>query len=88
MATRNLGDSSFEQCYRCYPVPFIDKSHLEKGDKIIMPPSALDRLASLNVEYPMLFESSNDFAGQITHCGGLEFIADEGLIFLRSWITR
>jgi ubiquitin fusion degradation protein 1 len=25
--------SSFEQCYRCYPVTFIDKAHLEKGDK-------------------------------------------------------
>ncbi|XP_022755797.1 ubiquitin fusion degradation protein 1 homolog isoform X3 [Durio zibethinus] len=38
------GNSTFEQCYRCYPVSFIDKAHLEKGDKVIMPPSALDRL--------------------------------------------
>ncbi|KAF2569629.1 hypothetical protein F2Q68_00027653 [Brassica cretica] len=37
-------ESSFEQCYRCYPVTFIEKAHLDKGDKIIMPPSALNRL--------------------------------------------
>nr|DAD28228.1 TPA_asm: hypothetical protein HUJ06_029696 [Nelumbo nucifera] len=47
---------SFKQSYRCYPVSFIEKSHLENGDKIIMPPSALDRLASLQINYPMLFE--------------------------------
>lgn len=87
MARRNL-DDAFEQCYRCYPVSFIDKSHLEKGDKIIMPPSALDRLASLNVEYPMLFELSNSFAAKITHCGVLEFIADEGLMYLPYWMME
>lgn len=35
---------SFEQMYRCYPSSLIDKSHVESGDKIIMPQSALDRL--------------------------------------------
>ncbi|PHU10663.1 hypothetical protein BC332_22523 [Capsicum chinense] len=35
---------SFEQTYRCYPTSFIDKPQIENGDKIIIPPSALDRL--------------------------------------------
>jgi ubiquitin fusion degradation protein 1 len=39
--------STFEQTYRCYPASFIDKPQLESGDKIIMPPSALDRLGKL-----------------------------------------
>ncbi|XP_031254973.1 ubiquitin fusion degradation protein 1 homolog [Pistacia vera] len=88
MAHGNNRISTFERLYRCYPVSFIDKPHLEKGDKIVMPPSALDRLASLHIEYPMLFELSNTSAGRITHCGVLEFIADEGLIYLPYWMME
>ncbi|KMT05215.1 hypothetical protein BVRB_7g173590 [Beta vulgaris subsp. vulgaris] len=80
--------SSFTQNYRCYPASFIEKPHLEKGDKIIMPPSALDRLASLHIEYPMLFELSNPSACRVTHCGVLEFVADEGLIYLPYWMME
>lgn len=80
--------STFEQHYRCYPVSFIEKSHLEKGDKIIMPPSALDRLAYLQIDYPMLFELSNPSASKMTHCGVLEFIADEGFIYLPYWMME
>ncbi|XP_048235831.1 ubiquitin recognition factor in ER-associated degradation protein 1 isoform X2 [Ricinus communis] len=76
----------FERSYRCYPGSFIDKPHLEKGDKIIMPPSALDQLASLHIDYPMLFELRNPSAERVTHCGVLEFVADEGLIFLPYWV--
>ncbi|OMO62031.1 Ubiquitin fusion degradation protein UFD1 [Corchorus capsularis] len=82
------GSSTFEQFYRCYPVSFIDKAHLEKGDKVIMPPSALDRLASLNIEYPMLFELTNTPAERVSHCGVLEFVAEEGLIFLPYWMME
>ncbi|KAL0897384.1 hypothetical protein Bca101_081345 [Brassica carinata] len=81
-------ESSFEQCYRCYPVTFIEKAHLDKGDKIIMPPSALNRLASLHIEYPMLFQLSNESVGKITHCGVLEFTADEGLVYFPYWMMQ
>lgn len=40
-------------------VVFQDKEHLEAGDKILLPSSALDALARQQVEYPMLFELSN-----------------------------
>ncbi|XP_076941321.1 uncharacterized protein LOC143610836 [Bidens hawaiensis] len=80
--------ATFEQNYRCYPVSFIEKSHLEKGDKIIMPPSALDRLAYLQIDYPMLFELKNPSASKVSHCGVLEFIADEGLIYLPYWMME
>ncbi|CAJ1955690.1 unnamed protein product [Sphenostylis stenocarpa] len=63
-------------------------SHLEKGDKIIMPPSALDRLASLHIEYPMLFQLKNPSAERVTHCGVLEFVADEGIIYLPYWVME
>ncbi|KAK3141734.1 hypothetical protein QOZ80_4BG0337670 [Eleusine coracana subsp. coracana] len=80
--------NSFEQTYRCYPASFFDKPHLEGGDKVIMPPSALDRLASLHIEYPMLFELHNDATQRISHCGVLEFVAEEGMIIMPYWMMQ
>ena len=120
---------------------FIDKNDAENGDKIFLPPSALDRLgkshltllkhkcqlpastlakgrtvplqrcvehssrmctcewqlkwvcacwlaASLHIEYPMLFKVENPKEGQITHCGVLEFIAEEGLLYMPYWVCN
>nr|CAD1821656.1 unnamed protein product [Ananas comosus var. bracteatus] len=80
--------NSFEQTYRCYPASFIDKPQLETGDKIIMPPSALDRLASLHIDYPMLFELRNAATQRVSHCGVLEFIAEEGMIYMPYWMMQ
>lgn len=80
--------TSFEQTYRCYPASFIEKPQLESGDKIIMPPSALDRLASLHIDYPMLFELRNAAAERVSHCGVLEFIAEEGMIYMPYWMME
>lgn len=104
---------TFSQAYRCYPVSFIDKLDAENGDKIFLPPSALDRLgmciccsmslammspqncaeillsraASLQIEYPMMFKVENRRGGRHTHCGVLEFIADEGLAYMPYWVS-
>eukprot|EP00249_Psilotum_nudum_P018793 c26964_g1_i1 orf=501-1454(-) len=78
----------FEQNYRCYPTSFIDKPQLENGDKVIMPPSALDRLASLQIDYPMLFELHNLVANRTSHCGVLEFVAEEGMIYMPYWMMQ
>ncbi|KAJ0974197.1 hypothetical protein J5N97_016162 [Dioscorea zingiberensis] len=80
--------TSFEQTYRCYPASFIDKPQLESGDKIIMPPSALDRLASLHIDYPMLFELHNAATERVSHCGVLEFIAEEGMVYMPYWMMQ
>ncbi|XVF45387.1 hypothetical protein PTKIN_Ptkin02bG0201600 [Pterospermum kingtungense] len=56
--------------------------------KVIMPPSALDRLASLHIDYPMLFELRNDDAERVSHCGVLEFIAEEGMICVPYWMME
>ncbi|GAY52846.1 hypothetical protein CUMW_145110 [Citrus unshiu] len=57
----------------------LKKPQIESGDKsepfnlVIMPPSALDRLASLHIDYPMLFELRNNAAERVSHCGdGME----------------
>jgi ubiquitin fusion degradation protein 1 len=61
---------------------------MDSGDKIYLPPSALDRLARMNVEYPMLFEVTNNVIGSKTHCGVLEFSADEGYCYMPFWMMQ
>lgn len=53
---------------------------------VIMPPSALDQLTRLNVVYPMLFKLTNSKKSRITHAGVLEFVADEGKIYIPYWV--
>ncbi|GJR19239.1 ubiquitin fusion degradation protein 1 [Tanacetum coccineum] len=70
------------------------RSHLEKGDKtefikfFIMPASALDRLAHLQIDYPMLFKLTNPLASKVPHCGVIEFVADEELIYIPYWMME
>lgn len=79
----------FDEYYRCYPVVMMagpDRSHLNSGGKVMLPPSALDKLTRLHVTYPMLFELINGNAGKMTHAGVLEFVAEEGRIYLPQWV--
>jgi hypothetical protein len=65
-----------------------DKTHLEGSDKIFLPPSALDTLARLHIDYPMLFEITCRASGKKTHCGVLEFSAAEGSCYLPYWMMQ
>lgn len=58
-----------------------------KSIPVIMPPSALDTLTRLNIVYPMLFKLTNKKTNRITHCGVLEFVADEGKVYLPYWVS-
>ncbi|OWA52874.1 putative Ubiquitin fusion degradation protein 1-like protein [Hypsibius exemplaris] len=53
-----------------------------------MPPSALETLHRINVQFPMLFKLTNSVKNRISHCGVLEFIAEEGLCYMPSWMMR
>ncbi|KAL7450140.1 hypothetical protein ACHAWC_002114 [Mediolabrus comicus] len=78
----------FEEQYHCYSAAMADKSHLESGDKILLPPSAFDVLARLQVDYPMLFQLQNPNRGTLTHCGVLEFTAEEGSCVIPFWMMQ
>ncbi|KAK1683792.1 hypothetical protein QYE76_044640 [Lolium multiflorum] len=80
--------SNFEQTYRCYSSSFFNRPQLEGGDKVIMPASALARLATMRIEYPMLFELHNAAAERTSHCGVLEFVAEEGTIIMPYWMMQ
>ncbi|XP_050437319.1 ubiquitin recognition factor in ER-associated degradation protein 1 [Adelges cooleyi] len=81
----------FNVTYRCWSVsmlPGSEREDVERGGKIIMPPSALDALTRLNINYPMLFKLSNKKNNRVTHCGVLEFIADEEKVYIPYWMMK
>lgn len=88
----NGGKSLFHNIIFClviFPLPTI---YFEVTKSfyflVIMPPSALDQLTRLNIEYPMLFKITNKKHDRQTHAGVLEFIADEGKIYIPFWMMR
>ncbi|CAL4894255.1 unnamed protein product [Urochloa decumbens] len=82
-----LDGGTFEQTYRCLPPSAAATPHLEDGDRVLLPPSALHRLTSLHVDYPMLFElRSGSAADRASHCGVLEFVAMEGTVVMPRWM--
>jgi ubiquitin fusion degradation protein 1 len=81
----------FDEYYRCYPtvmLPGSERDHLNYGGKIILPPSALEKLTRLHITYPMLFELHNGQAETLSHAGVLEFVAEEGKVYLPHWVCR
>lgn len=64
-----------------------ERENVNYGGKVIMPPSALEKLTRLHISYPMLFELRNGAKQRVSHAGVLEFIAEEGRIYLPHWVS-
>ncbi|KAF2457022.1 ubiquitin fusion degradation protein UFD1-domain-containing protein [Lineolata rhizophorae] len=91
MMRRGGAPRRFDEYFRCYPVvmlPGPDREDANHGGKVFLPPSALDKLTRLHITYPMLFELINGAKEKVTHAGVLEFIAEEGKIYLPYWIMQ
>lgn len=69
-------------------LPGQERDNVDRGGRIFLPPSALDQLSRLNIVYPMLFKLTNLQKDRITHCGVLEFVADEGKCYMPYWMMR
>ena len=54
----------------------------------MLPPSAFDTLARLNVDYPMLFKLTSSVDNKSTHSGVLEFTAEEGTCYIPFWMMQ
>ncbi|KAF4512330.1 hypothetical protein G6O67_001486 [Ophiocordyceps sinensis] len=79
----------FDEYYRCYPVimaPGSERPELNYGSKIILPPSSLDKVSKLHVQWPLLMEMINGEKGKQSHAGVLEFIAEEGRAYIPQWM--
>lgn len=55
---------------------------------MFLPASALQKLTTLHITYPMLFEISNGSQQLSTHAGVLEFTAEEGRAYLPHWLMQ
>ena len=82
------GGGTFEKKYSVLSVAMSGRENLEEGDKILLPPSAFEQLSRMEVDYPMLFRISNDSLGRSTHCGVLEFTAEEGRCYMPFWMMQ
>eukprot|EP00211_Chloroparvula_japonica_P007279 CAMPEP_0119123890 /NCGR_PEP_ID=MMETSP1310-20130426/3681_1 /TAXON_ID=464262 /ORGANISM="Genus nov. species nov., Strain RCC2339" /LENGTH=335 /DNA_ID=CAMNT_0007113763 /DNA_START=46 /DNA_END=1053 /DNA_ORIENTATION=+ len=80
------GGGTFSRPYRCFSGALSGKEMIEEGGKVILPPSALQELTQLGVEYPMLFRVEREGSGPKTHCGVLQFDADEGTCCMPFWM--
>ncbi|KAJ1843744.1 ubiquitin fusion degradation protein, partial [Coemansia sp. RSA 2708] len=86
----------FKRFYSAYPVAVCPGNKMEAnyGGKIFLPASALDELSQLEVVYPLLFKLQNDEEETDngrrprTHCGVLEFTAEEGRVYLPQWMME
>eukprot|EP00300_Choanocystis_sp_HF-7_P007539 c15348_g1_i1.p1 GENE.c15348_g1_i1~~c15348_g1_i1.p1 ORF type:complete len:345 (+),score=62.51 c15348_g1_i1:55-1089(+) len=86
------GGGGFVRDFKCFSMSFLNHTRAledrEQGDKIIMPPSALHKLAQLRISYPMLFRITNTTNNKHIHCGVLEFIAEEGRCYIPYWMME
>ncbi len=73
------GYSCFKLLQSCYEV-CLDRQKVGSG--LIFVWSA----ASLRIDYPMLFEVHNSSTSRTSHCGVLEFVAEEGMIYMPYWV--
>jgi len=84
--------SSYDEYLKAYSVAMLpgrERENLSYGGKIILPPSALAHLTSLDLESPWMFKLRNpQNPAASTHAGVLEFIADEGVVHLPYWMMK
>jgi len=78
----------FIRSFKVYSPAFIGKPEVNKGNKIILPSSALAELARLRISYPMTFMVSNPQLAKKSYCGVLEFSAEEGMCHLPVWMME
>ena len=79
----------FIEVYKAYPASWAERPEvLEKSNNVILPPSALKKLAGLKMDgigcsvNPLLFQILNLELNVYTHCGVLAFTAEEDTVIL------
>ncbi|KAK1660403.1 hypothetical protein QYE76_048562 [Lolium multiflorum] len=74
----------YAQYLRCRPMALLgwgSAADYDDGNRVVMPQSALDRLGSVEVEYPLVFKIHNAATPHLaSHVGVQEFVADEGFV--------
>ncbi|KAI1084478.1 ubiquitin fusion degradation protein UFD1-domain-containing protein [Whalleya microplaca] len=88
---RGAGPRRFDDYFRCYPLvmaPGSERPELNYGSKIFLPPSALQKISQLHVQWPLMMELVNGEKDRQTHAGVLEFVAEEGRAYIPQWMMQ
>ncbi|KAJ3989433.1 ubiquitin fusion degradation protein I [Lentinula detonsa] len=81
--------NEYLKAYSVAMMPGNERPNVSYGGKIIMPPSSLARLTSLDLQSPWQFKLRNPSnPAAETHAGVLEFIAEEGVAYLPYWMMK
>jgi len=86
-----LSQQTYNKSLKCFPVIMMggkERVDVDRGGKIILPGSALEHLTRLHIQFPMLFKLTNKSKARETHCGVLEFVAEEGRCYLPYWMMK
>ena len=75
------------ECY-CMAMYQLEQNQYESGGKIVLPSSVLEKLTRMNIEYPMLFKLTHRDSNRYTHCGVIEFSAQEGKVYIPFWLMN
>ncbi|KAK4228415.1 ubiquitin fusion degradation protein 1 [Podospora fimiseda] len=81
----------FDEYYRAYPTvmaPGAERPEINYGSKIFLPPSSLEKLSRLHIQWPIMLELVNGALGKHTHAGVLEFVAEEGRAYIPQWMMN
>ena len=90
LAQHGPGLRRFDEYFRCYPMvmaPSSERPELNYGSKIFLPPSALQKISQLHVQWPLMMELVNGEKDRYTHAGVLEFVAEEGRAYIPQWVS-
>lgn len=88
---RGAAARRFDEYFRCYPIimaPGTERPDLNYGSKIFLPPSALQKISQLHVQWPLMMELVNGEKERQTHAGVLEFVAEEGRAYIPQWMMQ
>lgn len=76
----------FIEVYKAFPASVMGREDIDTSNSIVLPPSALGKLSSMrnfgDNKNPILFRILNIELNIHTHCGVIEFTAEEGTCYL------
>jgi len=88
MNNTSIHSYSFEFYLKIYPISFLNRLDLEKGDKVLLPSIILQKLSDSDIKGPIIFELTNTTSNKVSHCGVMDFTADEGCAYLPRWMIE
>ena len=88
MDNNNSPPVSFKFYLKAYSITFLNRSDLEKGDKVLLPPNILQKLSESEIKNPMIFEIKNLNSRKKSYCGVMDFTADDGCAYLPLWMMK